>query len=215
MREVVPRVLERPVDWGEVHCGDVGVARDPARNIQGDDAPPDHGGRRRWRRRRRRRRRTLALVAAAAFAGLRASPYLPPTVSTTMDGAGIMVRRGRRRHLRFRVEMDRHDDDDNDDDNDIVEIIVPARMAVSSSSSSSFPGQGRVVLGDRRPRQRQGGRLPRGHDGPGGVRSHRRVDSQSVACLRGRWRLSMRRQQIGSSSWEAVGARRLRRRKRR
>ena len=83
--------------------------------------------------------RMIALVAAAAFAGLRASPYLPPTVSTTMDGAGIMVRRGRRRHLRFRVEMDRHDDDDNDDDVDIVEIIVPARMAVSSSSSSSFP----------------------------------------------------------------------------
>jgi hypothetical protein len=68
----------------------------------------------------------------------------PPPVSTTMDGAGIMVRRGRRRHLRFRVEMDRHDDNDNDDNDnndndDIVEIIVPTRMAVSSSSSSSFP----------------------------------------------------------------------------
>jgi hypothetical protein len=69
---------------------------------------------------------------------LEANDAPPPPVSTTMDGAGIIVRRGQRRHLHFRVEMDRHDDDDNNDDDDIVEIIVPARMAVSSSSSSSF-----------------------------------------------------------------------------
>jgi hypothetical protein len=76
---------------------------------------------------------------APEFIDLEADDAPPPPVLTTMDGAGIMGRRGRRRHLRFRVEMDRHDDDDNDDDDDIVEITVPALMAVSSSSSSSFP----------------------------------------------------------------------------
>jgi hypothetical protein len=59
----------------------------------------------------------------------------PPPVSTSMNGSGMMVGRGRRRILRSWIEMG-HDDDDDDDD--IVEIIVPARTA-APSSSSPFP----------------------------------------------------------------------------
>ena len=118
MREVVSPVLERPVFRDEVRRGDVGVARDPARNIQGDDAPPDRGGRRRWRRRRRRRWRTLPLACrdleddrAGRGGGVRwaARVAVPPADAVPAgDGVGAMRdRRGGRvgaQRIRVRVE---------------------------------------------------------------------------------------------------------------
>jgi hypothetical protein len=87
MNEVVPPVLERPVDQDKVRRGDVGVAPMP-RLIAGGGDDGDAGGvggggvggggRCRLRA---ATWRTIALVAAAAFAGLRASPYLPPMPS--------------------------------------------------------------------------------------------------------------------------------------
>jgi hypothetical protein len=57
---------------------------------------------------------------------------LPPPISTSMNGSGMMVRRGRRQILRSWIKMGHDNNDDNN--NNIVEIIVPARTAASSSS---------------------------------------------------------------------------------